>query len=119
MLPAKSANPYGPQNKVVSTDDYKANAANSVESVWRGPNAVHLPNHVEVRVSATRLADEIIAALAADPNAEVNVSFEIQATFPNGAQDDKAHRLRKRAHTRIQERGLGVRFTAGPLRTAP
>ncbi len=99
MLPAKSANPYGPQNKVVSTDDYKANAANSVESVWRGPNTVHLPNHVEVRVSATRLADEIIAALAADPNAEVNVSVEIQATFPNGAQDQTKRTVSENART--------------------
>lgn len=34
-----------------------------------------------------QIAGEIIAALIADPNTEVKVSVEIQATFPNGAKD--------------------------------
>ena len=34
-----------------------------------------------------RIAEEIIAALALDPNAEVTVHLEIDATFAKGAQD--------------------------------
>lgn len=34
-----------------------------------------------------QIAEEIIAVLAADPNAEVSVRIELQATFPNGALD--------------------------------
>ena len=33
------------------------------------------------------IADEIIAVLSADPNAEVTVRVELQAKFPEGAQD--------------------------------
>ena len=34
-----------------------------------------------------QIAEELIALLVADPNAEVTVRVEIQANFPNGAQD--------------------------------
>jgi hypothetical protein len=34
-----------------------------------------------------QIADEVINALAADANAEVKVRIEIDATFPNGVQD--------------------------------
>lgn len=34
-----------------------------------------------------QIAEEIIAVLSADPNAEVTVRVELQANFPEGAQD--------------------------------
>jgi uncharacterized protein len=54
------------------------------------PKSLHCSASVSPATSKMRLvqiADEIIAVLAADPNAEVKVRIEIEATFPNGAQD--------------------------------
>jgi predicted AAA+ superfamily ATPase len=39
------------------------------------------------KMRLVQIAEEIIAALSADPNAEVKVRIEIEATFSNGAQD--------------------------------
>ena len=39
------------------------------------------------RMRLVQIADEIIAILAADPNANIQVRIEIQATFSNGVQD--------------------------------
>jgi hypothetical protein len=39
------------------------------------------------KMRLVEVAEEIIAVLAADPNADVKVSVEIQATFPSGAKD--------------------------------
>jgi hypothetical protein len=38
-------------------------------------------------VRLVQIADEVIAVLAADPNAEIKVSVEIQAAFPDGTKD--------------------------------
>jgi hypothetical protein len=46
-----------------------------------------------------QIADEIIAALASDPNAEVTVSVEIQATFPNGVKGDTKRAVSENAKT--------------------
>ncbi len=46
-----------------------------------------------------QIADEIITALAADPNAEVKVRIEIEATFPNGAQDQTKRAVSENAKT--------------------
>lgn len=45
------------------------------------------------------IADEIIAILAADPNAEVNVTVEIQANFPSGAKDQTKRAVSENAKT--------------------
>ncbi len=45
------------------------------------------------------IADEIIATLAADPNAEVKVRIEIEATFPNGAADQTKRAVSENAKT--------------------
>ena len=45
------------------------------------------------------IADEIIATLAADPNAEVNVTVEIQANFPSGAKDQTKRAVSENAKT--------------------
>jgi len=39
------------------------------------------------KIRLVQIADEVINALAADANAEVKVRIEIDATFPNGVQD--------------------------------
>lgn len=45
------------------------------------------------------LADEIIAVLAADPNAEVKVAVEIQVNFPSGASDKTKRAVTENART--------------------
>jgi hypothetical protein len=51
------------------------------------------------KVRLVQIADEIIAVLAADPNAEVKVSIEIQANFPNGTQDQTKRAVSENAKT--------------------
>ena len=46
-----------------------------------------------------QIADEIIAILAEDPNAEVSVSLEIQAHFPAGAKDQTRRAVSENAKT--------------------
>jgi len=48
-------------------------------------SAVVAPAAAKMRL--VQIAEEIIAALAADPNAEVKVRIEIEANFANGAAD--------------------------------
>jgi hypothetical protein len=60
--------------------------------------------HVTVNASAAKMrlvqvADEVIAALAADPNAEITVLLDIQANFPNGAQDQIKRAVSENAKT--------------------
>jgi hypothetical protein len=43
-------------------------------------------NAATAKMRLVQIAEEIIAVLVADPNAEVKVSVEIHATFPNGAK---------------------------------
>jgi len=56
-------------------------------------------NPSTAKIRFVQVAEEIIAALAADPNAEVKVSLEIQATFPNGAQDQTKRAVSENAKT--------------------
>jgi hypothetical protein len=44
-------------------------------------------NSATAKMRLVQISEEIIAVLVADPNADVNVSVEIQANFPNGAKD--------------------------------
>jgi len=46
-----------------------------------------------------QVAEEIIAVLAADPNAEVKVAVEIQANFPSGASDQTKRAVTENAKT--------------------
>ena len=46
-----------------------------------------------------QIAEEIIALLVADPNAEVTVRVEIQANFPNGAQDQTKRAVSENSKT--------------------
>jgi hypothetical protein len=46
-----------------------------------------------------QVAEEIIAVLAADPNAEVNVTVEIQVNFPTGASDQTKRAVSENAKT--------------------
>jgi uncharacterized protein len=56
-------------------------------------------NAATAKMRLVQVAEEIIAALAADPNAEVKVSVEIQANFPNGAQDHTKRAVSENAKT--------------------
>jgi predicted AAA+ superfamily ATPase len=51
------------------------------------------------KVRLVQIAEEIIAVLATDPNAEVRVSIEIQANFPNGTQDQTKRAVSENAKT--------------------
>jgi hypothetical protein len=68
------------------------------------PKAHSFHGNVTVNASTAKLrlvqiAEEIIAALTADPNAEVRVSVEIQASFPNGAKDQTKRAVSENART--------------------
>jgi len=56
-------------------------------------------NATTAKMRLVQVAEEIIAALAADPNAEVKISVEIQANFPNGAQDQTKRAVSENART--------------------
>jgi predicted AAA+ superfamily ATPase len=51
------------------------------------------------KMRLVQIAEEIIATLAADPNADVKVRIEIEATFPNGAQDQTKRAVSENAKT--------------------
>jgi predicted AAA+ superfamily ATPase len=56
-------------------------------------------NAATAKMRLVQIAEEIIAVLVADPNAEVKVSVEIQATFPNGAKDQTKRAVSENAKT--------------------
>lgn len=68
------------------------------------PNAKSFHGSVSVAPAAAKMrlvqiAEEIIATLAADPNAEVKVRIELEATFPNGASDQTKRAVSENAKT--------------------
>ena len=66
------------------------------------PHAFHgtaAINASTAKVRLVQVADEIIAVLAADPNADVKVSVEIQVNFPNGATDNTKRAVTENART--------------------
>jgi hypothetical protein len=60
-------------------------------------SAIVAPAAAKMRL--VQIAEEIIATLAADPNAEVKVRIEIEATFANGAQDQIKRAISENAKT--------------------
>jgi uncharacterized protein len=60
-------------------------------------SAVVAPAAAKMRL--VQIAEEIIATLAADPNAEVKVRIEIEASFANGAQDQTKRSVSENAKT--------------------
>jgi hypothetical protein len=78
------------------------NATGTTSSVAAKSKVFH--GNVAVNASAAKLrlvqiADEVIAALASDPNADLKVTLEIQATFPNGAQEQTKRAVSENART--------------------
>ena len=51
------------------------------------------------KMRLVQIAEEVIALLAVDPNAQVKVRIEIDATFPNGAQDQTKRAVSENAKT--------------------
>jgi hypothetical protein len=45
------------------------------------------------------VAEEVIAVLVSDPNADVRVSVEIQANFPSGASEQTKRAVTENART--------------------
>ncbi len=66
------------------------------------PHAFHgniVINASTAKMRLVQVAEEIIAVLAADPNAEVKVTVEIQVNFPNGASDQTRRAVAENART--------------------
>ena len=68
------------------------------------PKARAFHGNVAINVSTAKMrlvqvAEEIIAVLAADPNADVTVTLEIQANFPSGASDQTKRAVTENART--------------------
>jgi len=66
------------------------------------PHAFH--GNVDINASTAKIrlvqvAEEIIAVLAADPDADVNVTMEIQVGFPSGASDQTKRAVTENAKT--------------------
>ena len=56
-------------------------------------------NAATAKMRLVQVAEEIIAVLAADPNAEVKVTLEIQVGFPTGASDQTKRAVTENART--------------------
>jgi hypothetical protein len=56
-------------------------------------------NAATARMRLVQVAEEVIAVLAADPNAEVKVTLEIQVGFPSGASDQTKRAVTENAKT--------------------
>ena len=56
-------------------------------------------NPSAAKMRLVQIAEEIIAILAADPNAEVKINVEIQAAFPNGTLDQTKRAVSENAKT--------------------
>jgi hypothetical protein len=56
-------------------------------------------NPSTAKLRLVQLAEEIISVLASDPNAEVQVSVEVQANFPDGAKDQTKRAVSENART--------------------
>ncbi len=56
-------------------------------------------NASTAKMRMVQVAEEIIAVLAADPNAEVKVAVEIQVNFPSGASDQTKRAVTENART--------------------
>ena len=70
------------------------------------PTLKHRAFHGNVAITAStakmrlvQVAEEIIAVLAADPNADVKVTLEIQVSFPSGASDQTKRAVTENAKT--------------------
>ena len=56
-------------------------------------------NAATAKMRLVQVAEEIIAVLAADPNADVKVTLEIQVAFPSGASDQTQRAVTENAKT--------------------
>jgi len=66
------------------------------------PHAFHgniAINASTAKMRMVQVAEEIIAVLAADPNAEIDVALEIQVNFPTGASDQIKRAISENART--------------------
>lgn len=56
-------------------------------------------NAATAKMRMVLVADEIIAVLAADPNADIKIAVEIQVSFPSGATDQTKRAVTENART--------------------
>ena len=73
-------------------------------AVGAAPKATSFHGKASVKAATAKLrlvqiAEEIIAVLVADPTAEITVSLEVQATFPNGVKDQTKRAVSENAKT--------------------
>lgn len=75
-----------------------------IGGVGGAPKAHSFHGHVSVNAATAKMrlvqiAEEIITTLAADPNADVKVSVEISASFPEGVKDQTKRAVSENAKT--------------------
>ena len=87
-------------------DDQKEDDKDKVDMQKEGQKAKPRSFHGSIQIAPltakmrlVQVAEEIIAILASDPNTEVKVRVEIQANFPNGAQDQTKRAVSENAKT--------------------
>ena len=82
-----------------------ANPANLRTEQTTGPSKSHSfhgnisINPATAKMRLVQVSEEIISVLAADPNAEVKITVEIQVNFPNGASDQTKRAVSENART--------------------
>jgi uncharacterized protein len=84
--------PAGTSTSAASPATSSHQAVPSQTAAKTAPKAKSYHGSVEVspvvaKMRLVQIAEEIIAILAADPNADIKISVEIDASFPHGAQD--------------------------------
>lgn len=75
---------------------YKTPGPTPKPSVFHGNVAI---SALTAKMRMVQVAEEIIAVLAADPNAEVKVIVKIQVNFPSGASDQTKRAVTENART--------------------
>jgi hypothetical protein len=88
--------PLGPDRPVPPIGPDPPGPTPSKPHVFHGNVAI---NASTAKMRMVQVAEEIIAVLAADPNAEIKVAVEIQANFPSGASDQTKRAVIENAKT--------------------
>lgn len=100
-LPAPIATAQHTKNSVEVENASAPSHSSSSTSVGKG-KAASFHGNVSInpsmaKVSLRDIADEIIAVLAADPNAEISLSLEIQVSFPEGVSEQTKRAVNENA----------------------
>jgi hypothetical protein len=94
--------PLPPVSGLTPAEPVPPGSTPAVPAPTTKPRAFHgnvAINAATAKMRLVQVAEEIIAVLAADPNADVKVTLEIQAAFPSGASDQTKRAVTENAKT--------------------